>query len=542
MADATLKKLIQVIQSADQVELRRAALRVAGAIGPAGDRGLTKALLPVLEDPDPTLRQGAAEALGQLRAEEALPSLITLVQRGGPEVEAAVRAAGHMGARGARAMGKVMGEAHPVLRRRIAAALVLGGTESAAVATAHALLDEDPGVVDAAARSLAAEVATFGPGQRRALAEYLIASLQPKAKPPLSAASEAAMIRVLGVLHNARAEEVYWARLDPRRPAGIRAAALNSLGTLPLPTSEAKLQRLLACAADTDFQIVAPALLILKQLPAGKKHLKHWQRLLEAPDVATRRFAVDKLRDVSTPVVAAALVAQLRHPDRGLQGDALAVLRASPAGREALLDELLEAASVEEAWSLARAQTATASELSAAPRNRLFQQACRYQDADDRRAEPLWFLLRETDAGWTRDQIEERALALRKKKNYPCAMAYLRLLTRDPACGEEIRFEVAAIGLKQSSHDTSAGTRQADSSLAQFARLLQNPAFDLIGRIQKAKWLDAEDLFYLGFHFAEQTHHAREFGRHVLELLIQRWPRSELAKNARRKLKSEGML
>jgi hypothetical protein len=64
----------------------------------------------------------------------------------------------------------------------------------------------------------------------------------------------------------------------------------------------------------------------------------------------------------------------------------------------------------------------------------------------------------------------------------------------------------------------------------------------VIGRIVKAKWLDGEDLFYLGFHFTEQSHHAREFGRQVLELLIKRSPRSELAKNARRKLKSEGLI
>jgi HEAT repeat protein len=542
MADATLKKLIELIQSADPAELRRAALVVAGAVGSAGDRALIKALLLVLQEADSALRGAAIESLGQLRAEEALPPLIDLVQQGGPDVEAAVRAAGHLGTRGARAMGKVMAEASPGLRRRIAAALVQGGTDSAAVASAQALLDEDPGVVDAAARSLAAQVSSFSPGQRRALADFLIQSLRPKAKPPLPAASEAAMVRVLGVLHDPRGEEVYWARLDPSRPAAIRAAALNALGALPLPAGDAKLQRLLACAADTDFQIVAPALLLLQKLPPGKKSVKHWLGLLEAPDVAARRLAVERLRDAPSAETARALAAQLRHPDRGLRDAALEALRGSAPGRQVLLDLLVEAPTAEEAWSLARAQAASAAELPAGARQRLFAQACRYQGQDDRRAEPLWFLLREADAGWTRDHIEERALALRKKKDYASAMTYLRLLTRDPACGEEVRFELAATGLKESSHDAAAGSRQADPSLHQFARLLQNHAFDLIGHVKKAKWLDVEDLFYLGFHFAEQTHQAKEFGRLVLELLIQRSPRSELAKSARRKLKSEGLV
>jgi HEAT repeat protein len=553
MADNTLKQIMHLIASADQAELRQAAIRVAGAVGPAKDRGLVKTLLPVLDEADPALRHSAIEALGQLRAEEALPPLVALVRQGGPDVEPAVRAAGRLGTRGARAVGKVMAESSPVLRRRIAAALAEGGTESAAVASAHALLDEDAGVVDAAARSLAGQVASFSAGQRRALAEDLIHSLQPKNRKTLSAPSEAAMIRVLGVLHDSRAEPVYWDSLDPDRPAAIRAAALHALGTLPLPSGDANwaaVQKLLACAAGADFQIVAPALLLLKNVPVSRKNTRHWLHLLQAHDVAARRFAVDKLRDVATAEVASALAAQLRHPDRALRDDAVAALRGSPPGRQALLELLLEAPNVEEAWSLARVLASSRSaerEEPGAPREALkkraplFAQACRYQDQDDRRAEPLWFLLREMDHDWVRDQIAERALALRKKKDYAGTLAYLRLLTRDPACGEEIRFESAATGLKESGHDTSASTRHSDPALNQFARLLQNPAFDVIGRISKAKWLDADDLFYLGFHFAEQTHQAREFGRQVLELLIKRTPRSDLAKNARRKLKSEGL-
>ncbi len=539
MADSTLKKLVELIGAADRGELRRAAVLVAGAVGTAKDRGLVKALLPLLYDADPALRRTAVETLGALRADEALPLLADLARQNGPELEAVVQAATRLGARGARAMEQVMREASPVPRRRIASALALGGTESATVATAHTLLDEDPGVVDAAARSLAAQVASFNAGQRRALADYLIQSLQVKGKSAPPAASEAAMIRVLGVLHDGRAEAVYWDRLDPARPPAIRAAALNALGTLAPGAVEAKLPRLLVCAADADFQIVAPALLLLKKVPAGKKTLKHWLALLEAPDVAARRLGVEKLRDVPTAEAARALAGQLGHPDRALRDEILAALRASPAGRQALLDRLLEAENPEGAWPLARGLAGT--ELPAADRSRLFAQACRYQDDDDRRADPLWFLLRELDHAWVRDQIEERALALRKKRAYAGSLAYFRLLTRDPACGAEVRFEQAATALKESQHDLSAVTRAADPALGQFTRLLQDASFDVVGRIARAKWLGAEDLFYLGFHFVEQTHHAREFGQQVLELLVKRSPRTELAKNARRKLKSEGL-
>src|SRR5438132_4128391 len=74
-----------------------------------------------------------------------------------------------------------MTEANPVLRRRIAAALALAGTESAVVATAQALVDEDPGVVEASARSLASEVPLLSTGQKKALAEHLLDMLRPAA-------------------------------------------------------------------------------------------------------------------------------------------------------------------------------------------------------------------------------------------------------------------------------------------------------------------------------------------------------------------------
>ena len=78
-------------------------------------------------------------------------------------------------------------------------------------------------------------------------------------------------------------------------------------------------------------------------------------------------------------------------------------------------------------------------------RTRLFNQACKYLEAEDRRADPLFFVLREADAKDLRDRLAERALALRKKKQYAGALLYLRLLGRDPALGEELRFRAGGL-------------------------------------------------------------------------------------------------
>src|SRR5262245_56521380 len=97
MADATLNKLIGLITSSEGLELRRAAVVVAGRVGSARDRALVKTLLGLVEKPGAPLRLEAVEALGLLQAEEVLPRLVEFARQGGAEVEAAVRAAGHLG-------------------------------------------------------------------------------------------------------------------------------------------------------------------------------------------------------------------------------------------------------------------------------------------------------------------------------------------------------------------------------------------------------------------------------------------------------------
>lgn len=541
MADATINKLINLIAANGDAELRPAAIRVGGALGSLKERGLIKALTDVLAEENPAVRIPAIEALGRLQAEEVLPRLAEIIRHGGAEAEAAAHAACQLGAKGARVLGKIMHDAAPGLRSRLTGVLAKSGAGGALVVTAHALLDADAKVVDAAARSLAMEVPAFTPPQRHALAKFLLEELHDKkAKHPPK--TEAALLRVLGALHEAKAEDMFWARIAAPAPPEVRAAALQALGSLAAVPKDSRLPKLLACAVDSDFQTVAAALMLLKQVPTSPKYVKLWLKLLAAPDVAARRFAVEKLHGVESKESAKGLVEQANHPDRALRDDALAALRTFTAGRAALLGKLLESQSHDESWTVARALAPAVKSLAKPQRVHLFAAACQFHEADDRRANPLWFLLREIDAGWMRKQIESRALGLRSKKKYAEALSYFRLLTHDHACSDDIRFELAATGLRLSNHDQSVDARANEPSLHQFARLLQNAEIDVVGKIKKAKWLDADDLFYLGFHFAEQTQRAKEFGKDVLELVVKRSSKSELAKQAKRKLKSEALI
>jgi HEAT repeat protein len=185
MLDATSKKLLRLLRSDVAPEVRRAAALVLGEVG-ARDDELADALCALLADPDAPLRAQVMTAIGKLRVEQALPALLTRASQGGEEGEVAALAAARLGPKGTRALHDMMGKVAPGLRRRFASALAAAGTPSAETVAVDTLLDKDPGVVDAALRSLIAEVPTLTDAHRKGLADHLLELLAGAKKNPLS--------------------------------------------------------------------------------------------------------------------------------------------------------------------------------------------------------------------------------------------------------------------------------------------------------------------------------------------------------------------
>jgi len=539
MVDGTTKKLLRLLQSGQPAELRCAAATVLGEVG-GRDAELGQALCGLLEDADASVRSRAIVALGKLRIDPALPQLLMRVKDGGPEAELAAQAAARLGGRGTKALQDLMPQVAPGVRRKIAAALGAAGNPSAESAAVDSLLDSDPGVVEATTRALIAGIPTLPEAPRKALADHLLQLLSNKKK-RLPEPSETAVVRLLAALHDARARGLLWDRTMPPYSAEVRAAALQALGGWAEAPAREQLRRLLACAADPDFRIAAPALLMLKGLPVTDRSVADWLPLLEAPDVAVRRVALEKVGARDTPAVAAGLLRQLDHPDRGLREDALARLSELRRGREALTQALLDAETADKAWLLARAQVPFVKAYPPSWREELFARACAALEAGDRRTEAFLFLLRAADPAETRDGLESRALALRKKKDYARALVYLRSLARDPACGVAIRLELAACGLKVSRQDLAAEARANDPALEQFARLIHAQPVEVSAYVQKAGWLGPAELLYLGFHFVEREGPEKKFGGEALHLVIKRAPRTKAAQNAKSKLRGAGL-
>jgi HEAT repeat protein len=534
-------KLLRLLDADQPSDVRRAAAVVLGELG-AKDAEVSKTLCELLHDEQPGLRGEVIRAVGKLKIDSAIPQLVARVEKGGEEAELAAHAAARMGAKGTAALQTLMHHVAPGVRRYIAAALASGGTASAEDATLEVLVDKDSAVVEAAVRSLIGQIPSLRPAQKKEWADHILQLAdRKKNKTALAPVSEAAVVRLLAALDDPRAGPVLWDRIPAPHPPEVRAAALQALGKWTEAPNKEQLKRLFACAAERDFRVAAPALAILNHLEVGERSLPDWLALFDAPDVAVRRMALAKLGDRDTPAVAEALLKQLDHGDRELRDAALARLAKMKAGRKALTAALLLADTPDRAWQLAKVQAPFVREYPADWREGVFKMAGEHLEAGDRRADALLFLLREADVAELRDRLEQRAMAWRKKKGYATALLYLRLLGRDPACGLSIRLELAACGLKTSARDLAADARAADPCLQQFVHLAQQDDGQLSGELAKMKWLDPDDLYYLGFHLAEQNGRPRKVAEDVLHLVVKRSPRSKTGQAAKSKLRSAGL-
>src|SRR5436305_13988038 len=204
----------------------------------------------------------------------------------------------------------------PGVRKYIAAALAGAEADGSKDASGIAMLQEkDPAVIEAAVNTLAGRIPTLDAKRKRGLADELF-DLAKSKKNKLTPDAEAGVMRLATLMDDDRVEPLLWDRVLPPLPAEVRSAAIQGLSKFIDSPSKDQRARLFQCAADPQFRVAAPAMMLLDKLPVSDKQLDEWLSLLDAPDLAPRRFALNKIGDKDTAEVAGELVEQVKHPDR----------------------------------------------------------------------------------------------------------------------------------------------------------------------------------------------------------------------------------
>lgn len=347
-------------------------------------------------------------------------------------------------------------------------------------------------------------------------------------------------IRLFGQLGRPQARKWLFDFVTPEHHPSVRfhaiVALLHCLREQKLQKAERnKLLPILEEREYTDVVRLTLELLDAQPLPEDAQPLL--SRLVESPHIPVQKFALRKLGEFESPAVVKTLLQQLADPDVARRDTAARTLRKIPAARPALIKELLNCEDTRKAWAIAEILPMYEGKWRKEQLENLWERLHGAIEEEDRIRDAFLHVLKSADADYTYEQLAARAAQLVKGKKYREAVRFFAPLRDFPQRTPEDRFRFAIAQFKLHTHTLGPNAHRQDPTLDAFAELYRSSAFPLLESLKKEKTLEPEDLFYLGFCFAERAGDERALGEGLLEFLAEKHSRTKIGKSAKNKLK-----
>lgn len=299
-----------------------------------------------------------------------------------------------------------------------------------------------------------------------------------------------------------------------------------------------ELARLLPLLEEAEFSdTLRLTLELLESHPLPEECQPVLSRLLESPHMTVQKFALRKMGEFDSPVVVRTLVQQLGDSDYTRRNAAARSLRRIPAARTALSKEFLACDDPGKAWAIAEILPTYEGKWRRDTLDEIWQRLQAAIEAEDRIQGAYLHFLKSVNVDYAYAQLASHGAQLKKAKKCKEATRFLSLLKEFPAFNAEDKFILAIAQLKLHTHDVVPTARRHDPALDLLMDLYRSSAFPLLEALKKEKALEPEDLFYLGFSFAEGSAEERTLGEGILEFLVHRYPHTKIGKSAKNKLR-----
>ncbi|MBI3268108.1 MAG: HEAT repeat domain-containing protein [Planctomycetes bacterium] len=539
------KELQQIVAmlSSPNVELQCAAAKVLGELGDRAPAVL-KGLETLLSSSSGTAKQYALGAIVQLGARDSAPALLPLLKEAEPLRKVAGDALVELGLDALPALESALAGADVPLKLALLPVLGRMRSKDSLAALFDLFLDPDVEVIKRATDTVRERAEAMTEKER---AELLARALKflGQAKVQKSERAHVSAVKVVGATRLLEAASPLLELLDGDRPTGVRMNALLALARLPVDAEASARQfaAVLPLLRDADFaNVVTNALAALQRLPVDKKTQKDLVALLDSPHGQVRAFAVRALGALGNDKSAAALLPLVHAPDRRLADEAASALRAQVAFAPAVAAALAVAEDAARAWSLGSVLRAHKDAVGKTEVAGFVKQAVRFLEQGDERWKALVEMLKDVAPEPLRVAVRERGAKLRKAGDLAKAESFLRLLDRDELADAESRYELGVVLLLQSSGEPARPGSDPRSPIPHLSVLLRSGSIPVAKRLRAEKPpLGAAEYAYLGFHFSERQGPERDFGGEMLRVVTQKFPRSQEAKVAKQKLRTEGL-
>ncbi|HZI93339.1 MAG TPA: HEAT repeat domain-containing protein [Patescibacteria group bacterium] len=543
--NAILAKICALLKSV-KPETQMAAAVILGELAPR-DPSVIKALSAALGTGTRAFRLTVLETLSQVASAASVPDLLPLLESPDDDVrDKAARALIRIGPSAIKPIARQMLDASPVSRRGLIAVLARVKTADSISALMSLVGSGHP----EAAREAAQALVTLSHTMSRAETARLRIGAEKVLKVPVDkapAGSLSAALQVMISVGQPGNASGLTRLLGARYPEPVRRDALLAIAGV-LKTASMPM-KILSTILPIIQEGPSPALrsaaietLSAVELPPAS--VDSMIKLLDNRDPAVRRFVARKLADkgLSGPKAARRLVPLLADADPSLRDAAAESLARLPEAAPLLMEELLACDDIHRGWVLAHVLKLHVSRMRKPIVRQVFDKAVVALTVDDRIWEPMLYVVRHHDPKIMYAWLMDEAARFKKARKYTEAEACLRPLTRGDHFDSEARYELALAGIRAARSRGGISSSAAFSSIDLFKQLVRDPAFPLLDRLKKERThLQADDLYYLGFHLAEGTPSEREIGAELLKLVAARAGATKLGKSARNKLRAEGL-
>ncbi|HZE88420.1 MAG TPA: HEAT repeat domain-containing protein [Verrucomicrobiae bacterium] len=538
-----IKKIVGLLK-VGKPEQQMAAAIVLGELRPK-DGEAVRLLGQALQGSSRPVRLVCIDALGKIALPAGLHFLMPLLEIEDGDVRArTLEALASFGPKAVPAVAKRIVDAPPPVRRALITVLSRIRGREAMEALLTVVQQAHPEASRESAQALSAVAAAIPKPERAAIrsrVEKILKGSPKKVQPATLSAS----LTLLGTFGDASSAPLILRLAGSGYPEAVRREALLALGAALRGTtlSPKILAGIFSLLTDRASQaLTAAALEVLYRMEFPAVAGESLMALLEARDPAVRRFAARKLGSVGGVKASRRLIALLSDPDSSLRDASADSLSRLPEAAGLLLDELSRQSDVHKAWALAHILKNHAAKIPKGGLKDLTRKGIELILKDERVWEPFLHIVRHADSKLFHNSLLAEADRLKRQRKYDEAEAVLKPLLRTEQFDPEARFELALTSLKASAHREGVSPRTPDSPLDLFRQLARDAAFPLLQRLRKERiHLDSEDLYWLGFHLAEGAGDEKSLGAELLKMVSQKEGKSKLGRNARNKLRLEGL-
>lgn len=537
----TLRDISNLLKHRD-AELQIAAIRVLGAIQ-VDDQQIIKSMGELLvSSGNPAVRRSVLLAFEACPHEIALKYLLQSLEKDESLLGQTLEVLARIGGKAVALLNQSLPKLPQALQRSLVRVLPKIRTTDAHELFISCCYSADYELVRNVVHALREEIGNYNTREAGELRDKLVAALAAR-KATDNQAALSAFIISLGVIGQVQVKTKLLPYLAKTNPTQIRRHALMSLarfeyvGTRHQDVFEAVLPLL----NEADYEeLVRHAVLVLQRIKPRRTDNNKIRALLENQHAGVRVYAVQALAQLDSVTNVESLLPLLRAPDAKLREAASEALRTMPSAVPVILKHIDTVRDKKEAFEMVRILEAHGNRIKPDRAREMIAHMLELYAKGDEHYQLYRTALRHLRGDTLQAEITARAAEARKAGDWEKVRDLLKLLDHTELLTPQIRFELATAKLKTSKRDLARSFRVSDYCLEHLAILLRDDPKGFRASVLSCKELTPAELFYVGYHFAEQQNEERRFGIELLQHIAKKFAKQEVAQAAKNKLKIEG--